>query len=188
MKDWNRTLRESIEILKTKYNIIGRKTGAPFLAITYPVEVEGKVLHEWQVLSQSLGSEFVIHQIDILSLTMTVLDDIGLEEQINTLQNPPHGGNPEQELGLLWISELNDKISEAFEGTEPGKKPIVLLYNLAALYPAAGPQDVMQRLWDDDQDMLKGPVVLLIPGTLTESRRYQFLDLVEEYMYRGEIF
>ena len=38
------------------------------------------------------------------------------------------------------------------------------LERLAALYPAAGPRDVMQRLWDSAQSLLNGPVVVLIPG------------------------
>jgi hypothetical protein len=46
---------------------------------------------------------------------------------------------------------------------------------------------LMQRLWDKEQESLEGPVVILIPGTLTEPRRYSFLNQVDEYMYRGDI-
>ena len=38
--DWEWKLREAVERLRTRYEHIGRKTGAPFLAIVYPPEVE----------------------------------------------------------------------------------------------------------------------------------------------------
>jgi len=66
-------------------------------------------------------------------------------------------------------------------------KPVIVLKSLAALYPVTGPQMLMQRLWDREQESLEGPVVFLIPGTLTEPRRYSFLNQEDEYMYRGDI-
>ena len=45
----------------------------------------------------------------------------------------------------------------------------------------------MQQLWDSAQSALLGPVVVLIPGTLTGPRTYAFLDAKSEFMYRGDL-
>ena len=42
------TAREAIERIRSRYEHIGRKTGAPFLAVVYPAELETAVLKEWQ--------------------------------------------------------------------------------------------------------------------------------------------
>jgi len=55
------------------------------------------------------------------------------------------------------------------------------------LYPAAGPRDVMQRLWDSAQSALNGPVVVMIPGHVLESRTYRFVGERDEFMYRGDL-
>ena len=34
--DWEWKIREAVERIKTRYDHIGRKTGAPFLALVYP--------------------------------------------------------------------------------------------------------------------------------------------------------
>ena len=65
--------------------------------------------------------------------------------------------------------------------------PLSFLNLLQSLYPVTGPQMLMQWLWDKEQESLEGPVVLLIPGSLTEPRRYLFLDRADEYMSRGDI-
>ena len=58
---------------------------------------------------------------------------------------------------------------------------------MAALYPAAGPRAVMQRLWDSAQSALNGPVVVLIPGHSVGARTYAFVGDRNEFMYRGDL-
>ena len=48
--DWQWKLREAVDTIRARYDQIGRKTGAPFLAIVYPPEAEAAVLKEWRVL------------------------------------------------------------------------------------------------------------------------------------------
>ena len=61
------------------------------------------------------------------------------------------------------------------------------LQRLAALYPAAGPRDVMQRLWDSNQSPLDGPVVVLVPGHVVGPRTFSFVGKTDEFMYRGDL-
>lgn len=186
MPEWNKTLCEGVGRLQTRYDQIGRKTGAPFLAIVYPLELEKQVLKEWDTLVKSLGEDFQVMTLDILEITHTITSQIGMDTILESMKDPEPGCDPERELGNLWLSGLQEQIESAFR-SRIGKKPVIVLKHLAALYPAAGPQILMQRLWDSSQNALEGPVVLLIPGTLIEPRRYSFLNVRDEFMYRGEI-
>jgi hypothetical protein len=68
-----------------------------------------------------------------------------------------------------------------------GGRPVLCLERLAALYPVCGAQHLMQQMWDSAQSDLAGPVLVLIPGTLVASRVYRFVDLRDEFMYRGDL-
>ncbi|OPY50194.1 MAG: hypothetical protein A4E48_01975 [Methanosaeta sp. PtaU1.Bin060] len=184
--DWSWKLREAIERIKTQYMHIGRSSGAPFLAIIYPPEAEVAVLKEWQTLSRSLGEEFDFEIIDILPITASVLDDLGINNVLESIRDPMPGSNPESELGSLWIDAIKNEVkAKAYiEGT---KKKVIVLENLAALYPATTPHAVMQELWSSDDVILDCPVVLLIPGTLNEPRVYSFLNIAKEFVYRGDV-
>ena len=50
--DWRWKIGEAIERIRTRYDYIGRKTGAPFLALVYPPEAEPAVLKEWHTQDQ----------------------------------------------------------------------------------------------------------------------------------------
>ena len=184
--DWSWKLREAIERLRTRFDHIGRKTGAPFLAIVYPPNAEAAVLKEWHTLIGTLGNEFKVHCVDVLKITTSVIEELGCNNIVQSISEPMPGSNPESELGNMWIDTVADAVRE--RSTQKGeKKPIVVLENVAALFPATGPRAVMQRLWDSGQNSLNGPVVVLIPGTLNEARVYSFLNKREEFMYRGDI-
>lgn len=186
MPEWNKTLCEAVGRLQLRYDQIGRKTGAPFLAIVYPPELEKQVLKEWDTLVKSLGDDYQVTAIDILEITHAITSQIGLDTILESMKDPEPGCEPERELGNLWLSSIQEKIESVFRDQKV-KRPVIVLKHLAALYPAAGPQILMQRLWDSSQNALEGPVVLLIPGTLIEPRRYTFLNIRDEFMYRGEI-
>jgi hypothetical protein len=185
--DWAWKLREAIEAIKNRYDHIGRKTGAPFLGIVYPPEAEAAVLREWHTMVASLQPEFDIRTIDVLAVTSAVIEELGGENIVNAIAHPMPGSNPEAELASMWIAALEAKVKEC--GTYPPLhgKIVIVLESLAALYPATGPRDVMQRLWDQNQSFLSGPVVVLIPGTLIERKVYSFLNQRDELMYRGDI-
>ncbi|MBI4605444.1 MAG: hypothetical protein HY721_26055 [Planctomycetes bacterium] len=184
--DWEWKLAEAIERLRSRYAHIGRKTGAPFLAIVYPPEAEAAVLREWRTRASSLTPELEVRTIDVLEVTMAVVEELGCESIVSSFKTPMPGSDPEADLGQMWAATLAARVTEATRVGGRGKV-VVVLERLGALHPATTPRAVLQRLWDSEQSALEGPVVVLIPGTLKEPRVYSFLDQREELMYRGDI-
>lgn len=186
--DWRWKLREAIERIRTRYEHIGRKSGAPFLAVVYPPEAERAVLREWRTLSGTLAPEFDIRTVDVLEITSGVVRRFGAEALVEAMTDPMPGSDPESELGMMWIAAVAAAVRQA--ALRPGEgRLVVVLEHLAALYPASGPRALMQALWEGDRATLEGPIVLLIPGVLVEARVYQFVgDAAKtEFMYRGDI-
>ncbi|WP_447972351.1 hypothetical protein [Nitrospira sp. Kam-Ns4a] len=184
--DWSWKLHEAAERIRTRYDHIGRKTGAPFLTIVYAPEAERTVLKEWRTLATTLQPEFDVRTVDALDVTARVVRQFGAETLVSALQNPMPGSDPTIELGSMWTNALVDSVREASKESGAGR-PVVSIERLAALYPASGPRTVMQALWDSNHAALEGPVVLLVPGVNIEARVYSFLGQVEEFMYRGDI-
>ena len=185
--DWGWKLREAVERLKTQYDHIGRKTGAPFLGIVYPPEAEVAALKEWHTIAESMRPEFDIRTVDVLAVTRSVIEELGVHSVVEAMANPMPGANPQAELGNMWVAALAKKVKECATERSAMGKVVIVLECLAALYPAAGPRDLMQKLWDQEQNFLSGPVVVLIPGTLVERKVYSFVNERDELMYRGDI-
>ena len=184
--DWRWKIGEAIERLRNRYSFSGRKTGAPFLALVYPPEAEGIVLREWNTQTMALRPEIDVRQVDALAVTQAILADIGAQEVVSALADPMPGSDPQAELGRLWVNALADAVCQRLAEAGVGK-PVVSLERLAALYPAAGPRDVMQCIWDCAGAMPDGPIIVLIPGHVREARTYSFLGLRDEFMYRGDL-
>lgn len=183
--DWRWKIGEAVERVRTRYDHIGRKTGAPFLAVLYPPEVEQAALREWRVQAGSLSPDFEVVPVDVLAITQRSLDEFGIDNIVSALQSPMPGSDASVELAHHWVQAVADAVSEASRGD--AVRRVVSLEHLAALHPIAGPRDVMQKLWDSAQSALQGPVVALIPGSLRGPRTYAFLDAKSEFMYRGDI-
>lgn len=186
MTDWGWKLAEAVERIRTRHDHIGRKTGAPFLAVVYPPDAERAVLREWHALAGTLAPEFSVRAVDVLAITSDVVDQFGARALVDSITDPMPGADPTSELGSMWANAVASAVREAVARRGEGR-PVVVLERLAALYPATGPRAVMQTLWDNDHAALEGPVVLLIPGILVEARVYRFVGQVEEFMYRGDI-
>lgn len=185
-RDWEWKLREAIDRVRTRYEHIGRKTGAPFLAIVYPPETEREVLKEWRTLAKTLEHEFAVRTIDVLEVTSQVVRQFGAEVLVGGMSDPMPGSDPTSELGEMWTKAVAARVRE--EAARQGSgRPVVVLERLAALYPASSPRAVMQILWDSAHAALDGPVVLLVPGVFVEARVYSFVGKVQEFMYRGDI-
>ena len=137
--DWEWKLREAVEALKTRYDHIGRKTGAPFLAVVYPPEAEAAVLREWETLAASLQPEFDVRTIDVLEVTQSVVENLGGENIVGAIRDPMPGSNPEAELGGMWITAVAERVKECGTTPPPHGKIVVVLKYLAALHPATGP-------------------------------------------------
>jgi len=124
--DWRWNIGEAIERIRTRYDYIGRKTGAPFLALLYPPEAELAVLKEWQTQTSALRPEFDVRAIDALNITQNVICSIGAENVVASLEDPMPGSNPQSELGQFWISTLAEAVQTAFATPGVGR-PVVSL-------------------------------------------------------------
>jgi hypothetical protein len=185
-RDWSWKLREAVDRIKNSYEHIGRSTGAPFLAIVYPPEFETAVFKEWHALIGMFGADFELIHLNILDITMKVIQDLGIENIVETIQNPMPGSDPETELASMWLAAIVDAV-KANIPTHEQKKTVIVLEKVAALYPATGPRSLMQALWDTPDLALDNPVVIFIPGRLVEPRVFEFLGKTRELMYRGDI-
>ena len=184
--DWRWKIGEAVERIRSRYEYIGRKTGAPFLAILYPPGVEAAFFREWHTQIESLPPDYDVRTLDVLQITQGIIGGIGVENIVELLKNPMSGSDTTTELGSKWVEQIAQAVRDAF--TQPGEgRPVVCLERLAALYPPTTPRGVMQQLWDSAQSELQGPVVMLIPGTLDDARTYRFVDKVNEFMYRGDL-
>ena len=186
LQNWKWKIGEAIERIRSRYDYIGRKTGAPFLAVVYPTEMENAARKEWHDQTSALPLDFDVRPIDVLEITQQILTDLGAQNVVAALRQPMPGSDPEIELGSLWINAVADAVRGCF--SEPGsRKIVVVLERLSAFYPACGPRDVMQELWGSVQSSLDGPVVVLIPGHIEGPRTYSFLGKKSEFMYRGDL-
>lgn len=184
--DWGWKLREAVDRVRTRYEHIGRKTAAPFLAVVYPLEAERAVVKEWRTLAKTLEPEFDVRPVDILDVTACAARGVGVESLVSALREPMPGSNPEAELGELWTRAVSERVVEESKRLGSGR-PVVVLERLAALYPASSPRAVMQALWDGAARP-ECPVLFLIPGVFVEAPRfYAFVGKVHELMYRGDI-
>jgi hypothetical protein len=184
--DWRWKIGEAIERLRSRYEFVGRKTGAPFLAVVYPPELEMAVLKEWRTQCATMGGDIDVRAIDVMEETQKVVSEIGAANIVASMADPMPGSDPQSELGELWVTAVAGVVDNRL--SQPGRnKPVVSLERMAALYPAAGPRDVMQRLWDSAQSVITGPVVVMIPGRVVGPRTYRFLGVRDEFMYRGDL-
>jgi hypothetical protein len=116
--DWRWKISEAIERIRTRYEFIGRKTGAPFLALVYPPEAEGAVVKEWHTHCGALRPEIDVRTVNVLEVTQEVMLDIGVENIVSSLADPMPGSDPQAELGQLWITAAAEVVQASL--TEPG--------------------------------------------------------------------
>jgi len=186
LQDWKSNISEAIVRIQTRYDFIGRKTGVPFLAIIYPSSAEVAVFKEWETQTRALQPDIDVKTIDLLEVTESVLSDIGVETVVDSLSNKDWALNAQEDLTQLWVTEIAKEVRLRMVEESVGR-PVLCIKHLAALYPASGPRDIMERLWNDPESNLDCPVVVLIPGVLTGPRHYRFLDKKDEFMYRGDL-
>lgn len=184
--EWKWKIGETITRIQTRYDFIGRKTGVPFLAVVYPVSVEVAVLREWHTQTRALQPDIDVKTVDVLAVTQSVLSDVGVDTVVESLEDKEWGVSAQEDLTRLWVSAIADEVRLKMKEKSSGK-PVLSIEHTSALYPASGPWDVMQSLWNDPESNLDCPVIVLIPGVLTGPRHYRFLNKRDEFMYRGDL-
>ena len=117
--------------------------------------------------------------------TQKVVDEIGAANIVASMADPMPGSDPQSELGELWITAIAGVVENRLS-QQGGSKPVVSLERLAALYPAAGPRDVMHRLWDSAGGDYR-PGRGHDSGRVVGPRTYRFLGVRDEFMYRGDL-
>lgn len=183
--DWQWKLEEALKRIQERYAYVGSKTGASILAVVYPPEAETAVYREWDAQLARLGADYDVQTVDVLALTVQAVADLGSEHIVASMADPMPGSNPQADLGRMWVTAITSEVYKHLDNSDV-RRPVAVLHNVAALYPATGPRALMQALWDNEKP-LRGPVVILIPGKLVEERVYSFLNREDELMYRGDI-
>lgn len=182
--DWK--IKEAILKLKNNYDFIGHSTGAPFLGIVYNHSEEQWFYKEWDAQVQSIANEFVFFDIDFLKLIHSSISNIGINDVLDAVNNPMPGNSPYNDLADIFINDTIEIIKEKLSN-HSNKKPILVLKKLDALFPVTTPYTLFQNLWDIHGNILKCPVVCLIPGKNSNGRSYLFLNEIQELMYRGDL-
>jgi hypothetical protein len=179
-------IKEAASRIKERYNFIGHQTGAPFLAIVFPLEAELWTMKEWRAQAGIFADQYDLIYIDLLEITTLCCDQLGVDNIIAAQEDPMPGANPEAELANLWISAVIAEIKKKL-ADHKGKPPVLVIEKTAALHPVAGPRFMLQQLWDLHSEIIHCPVVVFIPGRLLEQRVYLFMNTKEEFMYRGDV-
>jgi hypothetical protein len=135
----------------------------------------------------SLAGSFDVRPVDVLDITMSVVDEFGVEAIVSNFEDPMPGSDPQAELGRQWVDKIAARIHELSARSPGAPLPLIVVERTAALYPAATPRSVMQAVWDTEKAALDTVVVFLVPGTLLQPRVYSFVNRREEFMYRGDI-
>ena len=99
--DWRWKINEAVDRIRSRYEFIGRKTGAPFLALVYPPEVETAALKEWRTQTGALRPEIDVRSVDAMEVTQRTIAEFGAENIVSSMANPMPGSDPEAELGRL---------------------------------------------------------------------------------------
>jgi hypothetical protein len=178
--------------LQTSYDGIGHSSGRPFLYFVYHPADEPRV--------QKLAYEYfrdqatlTFCQIDILQTAIASLRNQE-ERRMQFLNDPTRRASSTEAILKLWARRLCLEIEAAQGRIDDGKRPVVVLRNLAALYPLSNPSALLEFLAEQEPRCLSTgkivPIVLMVPGSRPPqtSRLYWFLDQerLKCDFYRGE--
>ena len=185
IEDWRNKVHRAIERVADQYDKIGRMTGIPVLGVIISPDTEENAIREWKIQSSTLNG-FHFKEIDVLELTTNEVERFGVDNIVNMIEKPMPGADPESDLGNIWVKAVTDKIFEIISDWDNEHKLVIYLTRLGALHPVSTPRALVQYLIER-RDSLSIPIILFIPGSLTEPRAYKYLDLIEEFMYRGDL-
>lgn len=176
--------------LETSYDGIGHSSGRPYIYFVYPPALERQMQ---RMLDEQIKNHATLafYCIDVLKITIVSLS--GQEERRRQfLDDPLRSQNQTEAILRLWARKLSGEINKTLETVDAGKRPVVILHNLAALHPLGDPTSLMEFLAEQEpRNPRTGtivPIVLLVPGSRPpqSSRAYLFLDQIQLDFYRGE--
>ena len=189
------TLEERLEYLekrlRSNYNSIGQSSGRPYIYFVYDPWQERLVQRLVKDRLRS-NAQLTFYLIDILKITIESLK--GQEEMRQRLLNNPLRTDAADAIMRLWTREISSTIRAKLQETQENQRPVVVLYNLAALHPIGNPTSLMEFVAEQEPRNPRShtivPIVLLVPGFRPPqtSRLYNFLDQerLQLDFYRGE--
>ena len=120
--------------------------------------------------------------IDLLPLTIESFEGDS-EGRSHVLNDPLLAETARREIVQLWSDVLCEKIVAEVAGTPVGKRPVAILYGVAALHPMGTPTDLMAFVAETEpRDQRTGravPIVVFVPGyspSYLSGQFYHFLD------------
>lgn len=181
-----------IRRLQSSYDGIGHSSGRPFLYFVY---APGDELRVQKMAHENFQDQATLtfNHIDILQITIASLRNQE-ERRQNLLNDPTKTSSSTESILKLWARRLCLEIEAVQGSTQNGKRPVMVLRNLAAIHPLSNPSSLLEFLAEQEPRCLETgkmiPIVLLVPGSRPPqtSRLYWFLDQerLKSDFYRGE--
>jgi hypothetical protein len=117
---------------------------------------------------------------DLVQVTIESLKDKE-ETYEQVLSDPVLEEVARQEIVQLWAETICERIVADVAQMPVGRRPIVILYGVAALHPLGTPTQLMQLVAETEpRDERTGraiPIVVFVPGYLPQYKSgYHFLD------------
>ena len=110
--NWHWAIDEAMNAITTRYDAIGRTTGVPFLAIIYPPGEERGFWHELEVRLNALSPGIESRYVDLLGLTTRVIEETGIDQVVEVLEDPFLATQAESDLARLWLDAVRDEFAE----------------------------------------------------------------------------
>ena len=185
-----------VERLRISYDGIGHSSGRPYVYFVYDPADEPRwpdLFKEHFRNDSPANAPLYFCFIDLLPVTIESFegDEEGRQQVLN---DPLLASEGRREIVELWSDNIRERIVADVAQTPVGRRPVAILYGVAALHPLGTPTSLMEFLAEteprDERTNRVVPIVVLVPGylPLRTSRFYHFLDREQPLLdfYRGE--
>jgi hypothetical protein len=173
-------LRLLAEKVQTHYESLN--SGYPYLYFVYDPDDEN-ILPE--IILKYFPSDECLSfaPIDLLKVSIESIEG-DEEEREYELNDPMLASEARREIVQLWSEAISKRIVADVAVTPVDKRPVALLYGVAALHPLGTPTQLMLCIAEmeprDERTGRAVPIVVFIPGFLslrTNAYFYHFLDV-----------
>ena len=172
-------LRLLVEKVHARYECLGHSARYPYVSFVYDPDDE-KILPELLLKFFYEDEHLFFTIIDLLPLSIESVES-GEEERDIALNDPMLAQNARHEIVQLWSDVLCEKIMADVAVTPVGKRPVAILYGLAAVHPLGTPTQLIELMAEmelhDERTGHAVPIVVFIPGYLPpQTHGYRFLN------------
>lgn len=186
-------LEEVESLVRRRRDEVGKRTGVPFIVLTYPPEKELEVDREIRNLIEKLEyHDQTVEAIDMRDLVFSILEDDGILDGVIDQERRDRErlleGLKSSLLDGSEMGKLTSRIVERADGADT-----VVIYRTGILYPFASGSTLMGQLegttptyTDEDGNEQDVPIVLCYPATV-EGNTLHFLDESDGTYYRAKV-